>query len=113
MDIHGFCDERFAAVRDAFEHNFTAHGDVGASFAATVEGEFVVDLWAGHARPGADPPVGAGHHRQRLLDDEDHVVPLRAAPRGPRTTRLPRQGHRLLAGSTGRTARRIRKSGTS
>ena len=49
MDIHGFCDERFAAVRDAFEHNFTAHGDVGASFAATVEGEFVVDLWAGHA----------------------------------------------------------------
>ena len=48
MDIHGFCDERFAAVRDAFEHNFTAHGDVGASFAATVEGEFVVDLWAGH-----------------------------------------------------------------
>ena len=49
MDIHGFCDERFARVREAFERNFTEYGDVGASFAATVEGEFVVDLWAGHA----------------------------------------------------------------
>ena len=49
MDIHGFCDERFAPVRQAFERNFTEYGDVGASFAATVEGEFVVDLWAGHA----------------------------------------------------------------
>ncbi len=49
MDIHGLCDERFAKVRDAFERNFTEFGDVGASFAATVEGEFVVDLWAGHA----------------------------------------------------------------
>ncbi len=49
MEIHGFCDERFAPVRDAFARNFEEYGDVGASFAATVEGEFVVDLWAGHA----------------------------------------------------------------
>lgn len=49
MEIHGFCDERFAAVRDAFARNFDQFDDVGASFAATVEGEFVVDLWAGHA----------------------------------------------------------------
>ena len=49
MDIQGTCDSRFAAVREAFERNFTEYGDVGASFAATVEGEFVVDLWAGHA----------------------------------------------------------------
>lgn len=49
MEIHGFCDDRFAAVRDAFEQNFAERGEVGASFAATVEGEFVVDLWAGHA----------------------------------------------------------------
>ena len=49
MDTHGFCDPRFAAVRDAFARNFAEQGDVGASFAATVEGEFVVDLWAGHA----------------------------------------------------------------
>lgn len=49
MDIQGFCDDRFAAVRDVFEANFTERGDVGASFAATVDGEYVVDIWAGHA----------------------------------------------------------------
>ena len=48
MEIQGFCDDRFESVRDAFEENFQKHGDVGASFAATVEGEFVVDLWGGH-----------------------------------------------------------------
>ncbi len=47
MEIHGLCDERFGPVRECFERNFTEHGDIGAGFAATVEGEFVVDLWAG------------------------------------------------------------------
>ena len=47
MEIHGTCDERFASVREQFERNFTEHGDVGASFALSVEGEFAVDLWAG------------------------------------------------------------------
>ena len=49
VEVHGSCDERFAKVRDAFERNFSEYGDVGASFAATVEGEIVIDLWAGHA----------------------------------------------------------------
>ena len=35
-------------LREEFERNFTERGEVGASFAATVEGEFVADLWAGH-----------------------------------------------------------------
>jgi CubicO group peptidase (beta-lactamase class C family) len=48
-DIHGHCDPRFAAVRDTFAENFTSGAEVGASFAATVGGEMVVDLWAGHA----------------------------------------------------------------
>ena len=48
LAIHGYCDERFALLRDEFERNFTERGDVGASFAATLEGEYVVDLWAGH-----------------------------------------------------------------
>lgn len=47
-EIHGYCDERFAKVRDVFEKNFSAKGDVGASVAITLEGEFVVDLWGGH-----------------------------------------------------------------
>jgi CubicO group peptidase (beta-lactamase class C family) len=48
MNIEGFCDERFARVRDEFEKNFTERGDTGACFALTLEGEYVVDIWAGH-----------------------------------------------------------------
>ena len=48
MEIHGHCDERFAVLREEFERNFAERGDVGASCAATVGGEYVVDIWAGH-----------------------------------------------------------------
>lgn len=47
--IHGFCDPRFASVRDAFAANFASGADMGASFAATLNGEPVVDLWGGFA----------------------------------------------------------------
>jgi CubicO group peptidase (beta-lactamase class C family) len=47
--IEGDCDPRFAAVRDAFAANFEAGREIGASLAATLDGEFVVDLWGGHA----------------------------------------------------------------
>ncbi|MFK7841995.1 MAG: serine hydrolase domain-containing protein [Sphingorhabdus sp.] len=46
--IHGQCDPRFAAVKAAFERNFSEHDDLGASVAITLNGEFVVDLWGGH-----------------------------------------------------------------
>jgi CubicO group peptidase (beta-lactamase class C family) len=49
FEIHGHCDARFAKVKDAFAANFEAGREVGASFAATRDGELVVDLWAGHA----------------------------------------------------------------
>jgi CubicO group peptidase (beta-lactamase class C family) len=48
-DIHGTCAARFDAVREAFAANFDAGREVGASFAATLDGEPVVDLWAGDA----------------------------------------------------------------
>ncbi len=48
MDVHGYCDGRFGALREEFERNFAERNELGASFAATVEGEFVVDVWAGH-----------------------------------------------------------------
>ncbi|MDY7104124.1 MAG: serine hydrolase domain-containing protein [Actinomycetota bacterium] len=47
--IHGTCDERFAAVRDAFAANFDRGEDDGACVAVTIGGEPVVDLWAGVA----------------------------------------------------------------
>jgi CubicO group peptidase (beta-lactamase class C family) len=47
--IQGECDPRFTAVREALAANFDAGREVGASFAATVDGRTVVDLWGGHA----------------------------------------------------------------
>ncbi|MEM9624098.1 MAG: serine hydrolase domain-containing protein [Pseudomonadota bacterium] len=47
-EIHGFCDEKFAAVREAFANNFATQEEVGACVALSVEGEIVVDLWGGH-----------------------------------------------------------------
>ena len=49
IQIQGYCDERFAKVKEAFAKNFKSGLEVGASFAATINGEFVVDIWAGHA----------------------------------------------------------------
>jgi len=51
----GSCDNKFDSVRRAFEANLTKY-DVGASVAVTVEGEFVVDLWGGHADAARQRP---------------------------------------------------------
>jgi CubicO group peptidase (beta-lactamase class C family) len=47
--VQGFTQDRYAAVRAAFEANLASSADVGASFCATLEGETVVDLWGGFA----------------------------------------------------------------
>ena len=49
LEIRGSCDPRFAEVKRAFARNFEDGLEIGACFAATVDGEFVADLWAGHA----------------------------------------------------------------
>ena len=49
VDIHGSCASRFERVRDAFERNFALRHEVGAAVAAWVDGELVVNLWAGIA----------------------------------------------------------------
>lgn len=51
--VGGICIDRFAAVRDAFAANFAQNGEIGASFAVTLNGALVVDLhggWADAAR---------------------------------------------------------------
>jgi CubicO group peptidase (beta-lactamase class C family) len=45
----GFTHERFAPAREVFEANLASGADLGASFAVTLEGESVVDLWGGWA----------------------------------------------------------------
>lgn len=47
IEIHGFCDKRFAPLREAFAANFDAGNEIGASVGATHRGKPVVDLWAG------------------------------------------------------------------
>ncbi|MDX1649462.1 MAG: serine hydrolase domain-containing protein [Myxococcota bacterium] len=56
MEIHGSCDPRFAAVREVFEEHFRRGLEIGAAVALCVEGERVVDLWAGHADPAGTRP---------------------------------------------------------
>ena len=48
VKVQGHCHERFASVLDAFEKNFQDGREMGASFAATIDGEFVVDIWGGY-----------------------------------------------------------------
>jgi CubicO group peptidase (beta-lactamase class C family) len=56
IKIQGYCDPRFSAVMEAFANNFRNGGDVGASFAATIDGKFVIDIWAGYADAGQTRP---------------------------------------------------------
>ena len=60
MEIQGVCPPEFGAVRDAFARNFTEApeglNEVGARFSATVEGEVVIDLWAGSADAAGTVP---------------------------------------------------------
>ena len=46
-EIFGTCDERFAPVRHALADNFRDHGELGAAVAIAVDGQPVVDIWAG------------------------------------------------------------------
>jgi len=44
---NGYVHRRFAAVRDAFAHNFAEQGEIGAAVYVIVDGEVVVDLRGG------------------------------------------------------------------
>jgi CubicO group peptidase (beta-lactamase class C family) len=48
MEVEGICDERFLAAKRAFVKNFDLGLEVGASFAVSLNGELVVDLWGGY-----------------------------------------------------------------
>ena len=47
VDLHGRCDERFAAVRDALDRNLSSGEELGASLVLDIDGDLVVDLWGG------------------------------------------------------------------
>jgi len=54
----GFCAERFAPVRAAFEANFADGLEAAARFTLMVDGETVADLWGGFADREQTAPFG-------------------------------------------------------
>jgi CubicO group peptidase (beta-lactamase class C family) len=54
-EIHGHCDDRFSAVREAFGKNFEQGLELGASFSAVIDGEPVIDIWAGDRDEQGNP----------------------------------------------------------
>jgi CubicO group peptidase (beta-lactamase class C family) len=46
-DLHGRCDERFGAVRDALARNLDSGEELGASLVLDIDGDLVIDLWGG------------------------------------------------------------------
>ena len=56
LEIHGACDARFAPVREAFAANFRTQDEVGAAVAVSLDGELVLDLWAGHTDTARTQP---------------------------------------------------------
>lgn len=55
-EVHGSVAEGFESVRDAFQANFRDRNDIGAAFAATLDGRPVVDLWGGVADVATGKP---------------------------------------------------------
>ena len=48
-DIHGFCDEKFSAVRDAFVNNFETSDELGAELREWQDAD--ADTWSNHLAP--------------------------------------------------------------
>src|SRR4051812_23292544 len=71
-EVHGHCEERFAAVRAAFEENFRERDELGAAIAVTVDGRAVVDLWGGWADEARTRPW-----------ERDTLVNLWSTTKGP------------------------------
>ena len=55
-EIEGYCEERFKSVKEAFQSNFDDNLEVGASFAVTLNGKHVIDLWGGYANADRTKP---------------------------------------------------------
>lgn len=46
-DVQGYCDARFAPVREAMARGIAAGEEIGASLCVNIDGENVIDLWGG------------------------------------------------------------------
>ncbi len=72
LEISGRCPPRFEGVRRAFAGNFEGDfAELGARFCAAIEGEIVLDLWAGHADRARTRPF-----------DENTLAPVFSSTKG-------------------------------
>ena len=55
-EVHGTVDPRFERVRETLAQSLASGQDLGASFAATLNGEPIIDIWGGWAVAGRTRP---------------------------------------------------------
>lgn len=55
-DVNGTAEDRFAATKEVLGTSIDNGDNVGAAFAASLDGRMVVDIWAGHADAAATKP---------------------------------------------------------
>jgi len=56
VEIHGYCEDRFEPVKKVLADSIKSGNDIGASFAATINGEYVVDIWGGYSDAAKTQP---------------------------------------------------------
>ena len=44
----GYCHEEFLEVEKLFNNNFNKYSEIGSSLCVIIEGEIVIDIWAGY-----------------------------------------------------------------
>lgn len=57
--VQGFADERFSALREAFQQHLDTAAELGASIAVVERGTLVLDLWGGWADQARTTPWAA------------------------------------------------------
>jgi CubicO group peptidase (beta-lactamase class C family) len=69
--VTGHAAPGFEVVADAFRDNFTLRHDLGAAFAAYVDGQLVVDLWG-----------GLSHREDHRAWERDTIAPIFSGSKG-------------------------------
>jgi hypothetical protein len=102
-EVQGVYDDRFSTLRDLFQGNPDAGG---ASIAVVRNGVFLVDLWGGWADTRAQHSVGARHHHDHLVGDQDDDSARRPGVGGSWRAGCVLAGRQIPAGVRGPKATR-------
>ena len=102
MKAQGICAQPFEAVRQAFEAMFDDPQERGAGLCVQVDGERVVDLWAGVAdQEGGRPWTHTGRHKAGLTWRATAAFTPRSAGSRPEAGSRQERGQRSGADHSG------------